>query len=104
MGSLIRCGDRDHPHVRSTRGRCPAMTEAIAVAGRLTEWQDRIRAAAAATTPLRIVGGGSKDFYGEPSTGERFETSGYRGVIDYDPAELVVTARCGTTLAELQQT
>jgi len=80
------------------------MTEAIAADGRLTDWQERVREAAAAKTLLRIVGAGSKDFYGEPPIGERFETSAYSGVIDYDPAELVVTARCGTTLAELERT
>jgi glycolate oxidase FAD binding subunit len=70
----------------------------------LASWQDRIRRAAAAKTPLRIVGGGSKDFYGQELVGEPFETLGYAGVVDYDPTELVITARCGTLLAHIEQT
>jgi glycolate oxidase FAD binding subunit len=64
---------------------------------------DRIRAAAAQGTPLRIRGGGSKDFYGESLQGELLETAGLRGIVNYEPSELVVTARAGTPLAELEQ-
>lgn len=63
---------------------------------------DRVRAAAAAGTPLRIRGGGSKDFYGEPATGELLETGALRGITSYEPSELVVTVRAGTPLAELE--
>lgn len=52
--------------------------------------------------PLRLKGGGSKDFYGGPLAGEVLETGGYRGIVSYEPTELVVTARCGTPLAELE--
>jgi glycolate oxidase FAD binding subunit len=65
-------------------------------------WRDRIRAAAAARAPLRVVGGGSKDFYGQELCGERFEAAAHRGVVDYDPTELVITARGGTPLAEIE--
>lgn len=64
---------------------------------------DRVRAAAAAGTPLRIRGGGTKDFYGEPPQGELLATGGLRGVVSYEPSELVVTVRAGTPLAELEQ-
>ena len=64
----------------------------------LAAWRDRVRAATAATTPLRIVGGGSKDFYGQQLAGEIFDTSAHAGIVDYDPTELVITARCGTPL------
>ncbi|HEY0823643.1 MAG TPA: glycolate oxidase subunit GlcE, partial [Ramlibacter sp.] len=64
---------------------------------------DRIRAAAAQGTPLRIRGGGSKDFYGETLQGELLPTSGLRGIVNYEPSELVVTVRAGTPLAELEQ-
>jgi glycolate oxidase FAD binding subunit len=63
---------------------------------------DRIRAAASAATPLRIRGGGSKDFYGEPPTGELLETAPLAGITSYEPSELVVTVRAGTPLAELE--
>lgn len=64
---------------------------------------ERVRAAAAAGTALRIRGGGSKDFYGEPASGELLETGTLRGIVSYEPSELVVTARAGTPLAELEQ-
>ncbi len=61
-----------------------------------------VRDASAKKTPLRIVGGGSKDFYGSPATGEILSTTAYRGIIDYEPTELVITARAGTPLVELE--
>lgn len=64
--------------------------------------QERIRAAAAAGTPLRPRGGGSKDFYGNELRGELLDTRGHAGIVSYEPSELVVTARCGTPLAELE--
>ena len=60
---------------------------------------DRIRAAADSGTPLRIRGGGSKDFYGERLQGELLETAPLAGITSYEPTELVVTARAGTPLA-----
>ncbi|ROZ66702.1 glycolate oxidase subunit GlcE [Ramlibacter sp. WS9] len=62
----------------------------------------RIRAAAAGGTPLRIRGGGSKDFYGERLEGELLETAPLSGITSYEPSELVVTVRAGTPLAELE--
>jgi glycolate oxidase FAD binding subunit len=63
---------------------------------------DRIRSAAADKTPLRIRGQGSKDFYGESLQGEVLDTSPLKGIVSYEPSELVVTVRTGTTLAELE--
>lgn len=63
---------------------------------------DRVRAAQADGTPLRICGGGSKAFYGEPMAGEPLPTIGLRGIVSYAPSELVVTVRAGTPLAELE--
>ena len=63
--------------------------------------QERIKAASRAKTPLAIRGGGTKDFYGEPSTGDALDVSAYAGFVDYDPTELVVTARAGTRLADV---
>ena len=62
----------------------------------------RIRAAAAARTTLRIRGGGSKDFYGQSLAGDVLDLSGHAGIISYEPSELVVTARAGTPLSELE--
>jgi glycolate oxidase FAD binding subunit len=68
----------------------------------IRDWQERIRAAAAARQPLAIRGGGSKDFYGEAIRGEPLDTTGLTGIVDYDPTELVITARAGTPLAEIE--
>ena len=68
----------------------------------LARWCERIRAAAADRRPLRLAGGGSKDFYGQALAGERFDTREYRGLVSYAPSELVVSVRCGTPLAELE--
>jgi len=64
----------------------------------------RIQAAAASKTPLRIQGGNTKHWYGQTPQGELLDTRDYTGIIDYDPSELVITARCGTLLSELQNT
>jgi len=63
---------------------------------------DHIQTAAAQRTPLRIRGGGSKDFYGGMLQGEVLDTTPYQGIVSYEPSELVVTARAGTPLAELE--
>lgn len=52
-------------------------------------------------TPLRIQGADSKAFLGRPMTGEVLDTRSHRGIVSYDPTELVITARCGTPLSEL---
>ena len=75
----------------------PAMDNA------LSQMTDRVRSAAAHQTALRIRGGGSKDFHGGVAlTGEVLDTRAYAGIVSYEPSELVVTARAGTPLAELE--
>ena len=69
----------------------------------LQQFRERIAAAVRSKTALRLRGGGSKDWYGQASAGEVLDTRPYRGVIAYEPSELVVTVRCGTPLAELEQ-
>ena len=68
----------------------------------LVQFQDRIRAAASGRTPIRLRGGGTKDFYGNALRGEVLDTRGYAGIVSYEPTELVVTARCGMRLGELE--
>lgn len=63
---------------------------------------DRVRDANAAGAQLDIRGGGSKSFYGEAPLGEPFDVTGLSGISSYEPTELVVTARAGTRLAELE--
>ena len=52
--------------------------------------------------PLRLTGAGTKDFYGEGCEGTPLELRSYRGVVEYEPSELVITARCGTPLSEIE--
>lgn len=68
----------------------------------LQEFRDRIVAASAARSPLRIVGSGSKYWYGNTPRGDALETRAYSGIVSYEPTELVITARCGTSLAEIE--
>ncbi|MCP5150387.1 MAG: glycolate oxidase subunit GlcE [Ectothiorhodospiraceae bacterium] len=65
--------------------------------------RERVAAAAASGTALRLRGGGSKDFLGRRAVGEPVELGGLRGVVSYEPTELVITARAGTPLAEIEQ-
>lgn len=65
-------------------------------------FSEQIRRAASRQAPLRIRGGGTKDFYGVTLAGEVLETREFSGIVDYEPTELVVTARAGTPLSELE--
>ncbi|WP_340646389.1 glycolate oxidase subunit GlcE [Phenylobacterium sp.] len=59
---------------------------------------ERVRAG----SPLRLEGGGTRAFYGRRVEGETLSLAGHRGVVDYDPSELVITARAGTPVAEIE--
>jgi glycolate oxidase FAD binding subunit len=68
----------------------------------LQQFADQIGQAAATGAPLRIRGGGSKDWYGQDAQGTVLDTTAWRGITDYEPTELVISARCGTPLAEIE--
>ncbi|WP_197325315.1 glycolate oxidase subunit GlcE [Ralstonia solanacearum] len=70
----------------------------------LARFRDAILQAAADRTPLTLRGGGTKDFYGRARApgATVLDTRAWSGIVDYDPAELVVTARSGTPLAEVE--
>ena len=69
----------------------------------LSDLIDRVRAAAAQSTPLQIHGGRSKALLASPPLqGELLDTRGWAGITSYEPSELVVTARAGTPLVELE--
>src|SRR5947208_15614542 len=70
-----------------------------AVLGALRE---RIAAAQGARRALRLKGAGTKDFYGETLAGEVLGVGAVSGIVDYEPSELVLTARCGTALSEIE--
>ena len=63
---------------------------------------ERVRAAQADGSALEIAGHGSKAFYGGPRHGEALHTTGLTGISSYEPTELVVSARAGTPIAELE--
>ncbi len=52
---------------------------------------------------LRIQGSGSKSFYGNPVAGTTLDVTGHCGVLTYEPSELVITARAGTRLADIDR-
>ena len=66
------------------------------------QFREQVLTAAAQGNPLRIVGGGTKQFYGREVEGEPLPVSAHRGILSYDPAELVLTARAGTPLVEIE--
>jgi glycolate oxidase FAD binding subunit len=66
------------------------------------ELATQVAAVAASGGAVEIVAGGSKRFYGEAIEGLAIEVAGHSGVIDYDPAELVITLRAGCRLAEVE--
>jgi glycolate oxidase FAD binding subunit len=68
----------------------------------LVDLQNRVRGAVASQRPLCIVGGDSKRNLGREPRGIPIDMKSYAGVVDYQPSELVITVRAGTTIAELQ--
>lgn len=68
----------------------------------LQQFRDTIASATVDKKPLRIRGGGTKDWYGQSLQGEILDTRAYSGIIAYEPTELVITARCGTPLVEIE--
>src|SRR6185312_9882237 len=68
----------------------------------LEGWREQIAAAARRGVALRLRGAGTKDFYGECLAGEVMDLLGFRGIVDYEPSELVITVRCGTPLSEVE--
>lgn len=66
--------------------------------------QHQIRNASNGDTPLNLVAGGSKSFYGREPKGEILDVSENKGVVNYEPTELVISVRNGTSLAELEST
>jgi glycolate oxidase FAD binding subunit len=69
----------------------------------IQQFSGAIRHAAEQHQPLCIRGSGSKDFYGGQVSGALLDARPYRGIASYEPQELVLTARTGTTLAEIEK-
>ncbi len=59
--------------------------------------------AAARGTSLFVRGGGTKQDFGRPvEAASTLDMSGLTGIVDYEPAELFLTARAGTKLAQIE--
>jgi glycolate oxidase FAD binding subunit len=82
-----------------------AADRALSDADRTRSLQDQVRAAVEAGTPLTIRGGDTKRFLGRqcpPASATTIDMRPHAGIVHYDPSELVLTARCGTPLEEVE--
>ncbi|MCL6705379.1 glycolate oxidase subunit GlcE [Pseudomonas sp. R2.Fl] len=68
-----------------------------------SEAADIIRDHAAKALPLEIRGGGTRGAIGDPvDAGATLSSAALTGIVSYNPAEMVITARSGTTVAEIE--
>jgi glycolate oxidase FAD binding subunit len=66
--------------------------------------QEAVSSALANATPLEIMGAGTKRALGRPVAARHaLSLAGLAGITLYEPEELVLTARAGTKLAEIEQ-
>ena len=65
-------------------------------------FKEQILRAKAESTTIRIRGGGTKDFYGVSLDGDILDTRLHSGITEYEPTELVLTAKCGTPLRDIE--
>jgi glycolate oxidase FAD binding subunit len=63
---------------------------------------DQVVRAYHSKTPLAITAGNSKSFYGLNVEGEALLLDGHQGILSYEASELVITARSGTRLSEIE--
>lgn len=67
------------------------------------EAQDMVRTCAATGTRLAIKGGGTRAGFGNPvQADKRLSSRGLSGILAYNPAEMVLSARAGTPVAEIE--
>ncbi len=67
------------------------------------QYQAQVQEAYSSETPLCIQGGRSKTFYGRKIEADLLDVSSNSGVVSYEPTELVITVRAGTTISEINQ-
>jgi len=65
--------------------------------------RQRILEAREAGHTLAICGGNTKSFYGREVIGKPLDLSRYAGITHYDPTELVLTAKAGTLMKEIEE-
>ena len=66
------------------------------------ELAEQVRKAFSEDTPLCFAGGGSKIYEGRAAEGKSLSVLGHHGIIEHAPSELVITARAGTPLADIE--
>lgn len=65
---------------------------------------DSVHAARDAATPLSIIGAGTKSLIGRPAQSDKtLSTAALTGITLHEPAEMVIAARSGTPLAEVER-
>ncbi len=74
----------------------------MAAADQTEALQAQVKAAAESGTALRIVGGDTKAFLGNPTQGQPLSLTQHTGIVNYEPTELVLTACAGTPLAQIK--
>jgi glycolate oxidase FAD binding subunit len=80
------------------------MADAQPLTDRAADLAARVEAAVASGAALEIRGGGTKSFYGCPVVGNTLSIVGHTGIVHYEPSELVLTARAGTPLRDIEET
>lgn len=69
----------------------------------LADFRTQILEAAKNGRTINIQGGNTKQWYGDHPQGEVLSTTPYQGIIDYQPAELVITAKAGTPMRVIEE-
>jgi glycolate oxidase FAD binding subunit len=69
----------------------------------LSDLRETLCAAVAAKTPLRIIGGDTKQAWWRTQATTPLNFGTLRGISAYEPTELVITAYAGTPLLEIEQ-
>ncbi|MEO8936056.1 MAG: glycolate oxidase subunit GlcE [Burkholderiaceae bacterium] len=63
---------------------------------------ETVRSAAGDKTALAIRGSNTKSWYGHRGEGSPIDVRVHTGIVDYEPSELVLVARAGTPLREIE--
>lgn len=65
--------------------------------------QAAVEEAVQTRSPLSLRGSGSKSFLGLEVAGASLDVAAHRGILSYEPSEMVISARPGTALADIEQ-
>ncbi len=66
------------------------------------ELVERVKEACAQARILNICGLNSKKFIGRQAVGNTLDVAAHSGILDYQPSELVITARAGTPVSQIE--